>query len=88
MPRLSNKQRILYERQYEEPIFMYLHPLTGLYNFGFVRLQRSCVHLTTSLRSLQKKGLISKTKYKVPLNMPTCPVKEAYIIKIKGGMSD
>ena len=81
--KLSNKQKALYENQEDDPIFMYYNPVTGLKNFGYVRLGRSCVTMTTSLRKLYVKGGIIVTEEECTLYMPTVPVKRGNVIKIK-----
>lgn len=84
--KLSNKQQALYRNQKEEPIFTYYNPITGQYNFGYVRLGRSCVTITTSLRKLYKKGGIILTEETCELSMPTVPVSRGYVIEILGGV--
>lgn len=86
--RLTNKQRYLYERQEDEPIFMYWNPVTQQQNYGLARLGRSCVHITTSLRKLFLKGGILVTKETCDLDMHTIPVKRGNIIKILGEKND
>jgi len=63
---------------------MYFNPVTRKRCFGLVRLGRSCVTITTTLRKLYLKGGITLTGQRCKLDMKTIPVSEGQIIKIIG----
>lgn len=65
------KQRVLSKSQEWEPIFMYTNPTTGELNFGIVRLKKTCLYTTLSLRSLYRDNRIVTTCETITFDLPS-----------------
>lgn len=78
------KQKLLNKSQEWEPIFMYTNPATNEVNFGIVRIKKTCLYITLSLRPLIKHGFIHKTGEEVTFDLPSYGLKGATgsVIKI------
>jgi hypothetical protein len=72
----TSKQKLLYEKQEEDPLFYYYNPVTNKYNFGFIWRGRADVYTTLSLRPLLEKGMLIKTEEYFTIDVESYKLKD------------